>query len=117
MWQCDDCDHGTRRLRGLCGRLPISPGLPGATVDEHGQVGVRGDVVVAAARGVFGEGIWDRCPVALARRHDVRALVDCHRLRARGLDHGPLSARERTALLIRSAELDAFHAKPEKADG
>lgn len=111
MWACDDCDHATRRLRGLCGRRPISPALPGACVDEDGRVGVRGDEVVAGAGGAFGAGIWSWCPVALSRRDDVRRLIDQHRLRERGLDHGPLTARARAALLIRSAEQDAFRAR------
>lgn len=112
MWACDDCDHETRRLRGLCGRRPISPALPGACVDEDGRIGVRGDLVVAGARGVFGAGVWAHCPVALARRDDVRRFIDDHRLRSRGLGGGPLSARQRAALLIRSAEVDAYQARP-----
>lgn len=119
MWGCDECAHdrALRRLRGDCGRFPISPALPGASVDPVGRVGVRGDVVVAGAKGAFGEHVWDRCPVAMSRRHDVRRLVDLHCLRERGLDHSALSAQGRMALLIRAAELDAAQAAQEKTHG
>lgn len=117
MWDCKSCDDETRRLRGLCGRQRVSPGLPGAVVDVDGRVGVRGDLVVAGARGIFGDHIWDRCPVGLARRDDVRAMIDEHRLRGLGLVSGPMAAPARAALLIRAAELDALELTRQKGSG
>lgn len=110
MWSCDDCDRDTRRLRGKCGRHRVRPELPGAAVTDEGEVGIPGYEVVGQAKGAFGEGVWFWCPVAMSRRTDVRRLIDLHQLRARQLDHGPLSAQERLALLVRSAEDDALRA-------
>lgn len=97
-------------MRGYCGRRRIHPGIPGAVVDDDGRVGVLGDDVVEGSKGTFGERVWDRCPVALARQPGVRRILDARRLVTEGVDPTKVSPADRLAHLILIAEQDALSA-------
>jgi len=64
-------------MRGRCGGQ-FDLALPGAELDEGGQVIVRGCEIVAGARGDFGRRAFTSCPLVDASHPEVRAVFDVY---------------------------------------